>query len=144
MRLNVRCVSVYAFSIENFKRAPDEVDALMVLAEEKLLALAQRGSLLSRYGVRLNVLGRTELLPPAVRAAVHKAEDMTRTHDRAVLNLCMPYTARDEIAQAVSKTVRAAVADDLDPECVWYQHRLGNADRVRLDPSTSIPSLHTS
>jgi ditrans,polycis-polyprenyl diphosphate synthase len=118
MRLNVRCVSVYAFSIENFKRAPDEVEALMVLIEEKLLALAQRGSLLARYGVRLNVLGRTELLPPAVRAAVREAEDMTRTHDRAVLNLCMPYTARDEIEQAVSKTVRITVSDNLDPECV--------------------------
>ena len=43
MRLNIHCVSVYAFSIENFKRSPEEVDALMELAEAKLLELCQHG-----------------------------------------------------------------------------------------------------
>ena len=43
MRLNVRCVSVYAFAIENFKRTPEEVDALMTLAETKLLEICQHG-----------------------------------------------------------------------------------------------------
>ena len=43
MRLNVKCVSVYAFAIENFKRPKDEVDALMQLAEEKLYEICQRG-----------------------------------------------------------------------------------------------------
>lgn len=43
MRLNVRCVTVYAFAIENFKRSPEEVDALMTLAEEKLVEIAQHG-----------------------------------------------------------------------------------------------------
>ena len=43
MRLDVRCVSVYAFAIENFKRTPEEVDALMTLAETKLLEICQHG-----------------------------------------------------------------------------------------------------
>ncbi len=43
MRLNVRCVTVYAFAIENFKRSPEEVGALMELAEEKLVEIAQHG-----------------------------------------------------------------------------------------------------
>ena len=46
MRLNIRCVSVYAFAIENFKRSPEEVDALMELAEDKLVEIAQQGSVL--------------------------------------------------------------------------------------------------
>jgi ditrans,polycis-polyprenyl diphosphate synthase len=41
--LKVHCVSVYAFSIENFKRSEDEVSALMTLAEEKLLELCKHG-----------------------------------------------------------------------------------------------------
>ena len=41
--LNIRCVSAYAFAIDNFKRPKDEVDALMSLAEEKLLELCQHG-----------------------------------------------------------------------------------------------------
>ena len=43
MKLGVRCVSAYAFAIENFKRSPEEVDALMKLAEEKLIEMAQQG-----------------------------------------------------------------------------------------------------
>ena len=43
LRLGVKCVTVFAFSIENFKRSKDEVDALMELAENKLLEIAQQG-----------------------------------------------------------------------------------------------------
>lgn len=43
IKLEVRCVSAYAFSIENFKRSPEEVTALMDLAEEKLLELCRQG-----------------------------------------------------------------------------------------------------
>jgi ditrans,polycis-polyprenyl diphosphate synthase len=39
----VKCVTVFAFSIENFKRSEEEVDALMELAESKLLELTQHG-----------------------------------------------------------------------------------------------------
>lgn len=41
--------------------------------------------LLDEYGVRLNVVGRIELLPENVRNAVHKAEGMTRHNDRSVI-----------------------------------------------------------
>jgi len=114
LRLDVRCVSVYAFAIENFKRTPEEVDALMALAETKLLELCQHGDLLHEYGVRLNVLGRTSLLPPNVQAAIRKAEDMTRDNDRAILNLCMPYAARDEIATAVDRAVEHALSKEAE------------------------------
>lgn len=43
LRLDVKCVSAYAFAIDNFKRSPSEVDALMKLAEEKLFELSQHG-----------------------------------------------------------------------------------------------------
>jgi undecaprenyl diphosphate synthase len=43
LRLNVKCVSAYAFSIENFKRPEEEVSALMKLAEEKLMELSEHG-----------------------------------------------------------------------------------------------------
>lgn len=82
MRLGVRCVSVYAFAIENFKRSQDEVDALMALAEDKLTEMCKHGELLERHGIRLNVLGRKDLLPPRVQEVVRRAEDLTRHNDR--------------------------------------------------------------
>ena len=41
--MNIKCVSAYAFSIENFKRSPEEVDALMKLAKEKIDELCEKG-----------------------------------------------------------------------------------------------------
>ncbi|KIJ92963.1 hypothetical protein K443DRAFT_684890 [Laccaria amethystina LaAM-08-1] len=108
LRLNIQCVSAYAFSIENFKRSEDEVKALMKLAEKMLLEFCEHGDILDEYGVRLNVLGRTSLLPEEVQLAVRKAESMTRHNTRAILNLCMPYTSRDEITTAVESCIRNA------------------------------------
>ncbi|KAH7927801.1 Di-trans-poly-cis-decaprenylcistransferase [Leucogyrophana mollusca] len=112
MRLKVGCVTVYAFSIENFNRSPAEVDALMKLAEEKLREISRHGALLDKYGVRLNVLGNKSLLPPAVQAAVEEAEGLTRHNNKAVLNLCMPYTSRHEITTAVESVVRHGLFSD--------------------------------
>ncbi|KAK7060917.1 cis-prenyltransferase [Paramarasmius palmivorus] len=111
LRLNIRCVSVYAFAIDNFKRSKGEVDALMALAVNKLDELCQYGDLLSQYNVRLNVIGRTELFPPHVQEAVQRAEDLTRKNNGSILNLCMPYASRDEITAAVESCVRDAVDD---------------------------------
>ncbi|KAF8891375.1 Di-trans-poly-cis-decaprenylcistransferase [Infundibulicybe gibba] len=104
--LDIRCVSAYAFAIENFKRSPGEVDALMTLAEEKLIELCQHGDLLDKYGVRLNILGKTEMLPARVQRVVQAAVTQTRDNNRAIFNLCMPYAAQDEITTAVESCVR--------------------------------------
>ncbi|KAI0819497.1 Di-trans-poly-cis-decaprenylcistransferase [Trametes gibbosa] len=114
IKLNVRCVSAYAFSIENFKRSPEEVTALMDLAEEKLLELCRQGDILDRYGIRLVVVGHRDMLPERVLAAAEKAENMTKDNNRAIFNLCMPYTSRDEITTAVQTTIQSRLDDDTD------------------------------
>ncbi|KAI9573671.1 Decaprenyl diphosphate synthase-like protein [Boletus coccyginus] len=115
LRLRIHCVTVYAFAIENFNRPKDEVDSIMTLAEERLVEIAQRGEILDRHGVRLNVLGRRELLPPSVQAAVEKAENMTRHNNTAILNVCAPYASQDEITTAVESVIREAIdAGDRD------------------------------
>ncbi|KAG5652311.1 hypothetical protein H0H81_005461 [Sphagnurus paluster] len=114
LRLDIKCVSAYAFSIENFKRSPEEVDALMGLAEEKLVELCEHGDLLDQYGVRLNVIGRIDMLPEQVQSAVRKAERMTLHNDRAIFNLCLPYTSRDEMATAIQNCVREVIDSGSD------------------------------
>ncbi|KAF8967273.1 Decaprenyl diphosphate synthase-like protein [Flammula alnicola] len=104
------CVSAYAF--ENFKRTEEEVEALMMLAEEKLVELCEHGDLLDEYGVRLNVVGKPQLLPDSVQKAVQKAENMTCHNNRAILNLCMPYASRDEMALAVESCVQDSVTKE--------------------------------
>ncbi|KAG6328442.1 hypothetical protein ID866_10647, partial [Astraeus odoratus] len=119
LHLRVHCVTVYAFAIDNFNRPKDEVDALMKLAEERLVEIASKGHILDQYGVRLNVLGRRSLLPRNVQLAIEKAEGMTRHNKTAILNVCAPYASSHEITAAVESAIRHALAmGDLDGRCV--------------------------
>jgi len=76
----VKVVTVYAFSIENFKRSKYEVDALMEMAKVKLSQLSQHGDLLDMYGASVRVLGRTDLVKPDVLEAIDHAVELTRNN----------------------------------------------------------------
>ncbi|RHZ59983.1 undecaprenyl diphosphate synthase family protein [Aspergillus thermomutatus] len=104
-KCGVKVVTIYAFSIENFNRSKFEVDALMDMAKVKLQQMAQHGDLLDRYGARVRVLGRLDLLKPDVLEAVNRAVGMTSRNGERVLNICFPYTSRDEITGAIRDTV---------------------------------------
>ncbi|KAL8765824.1 MAG: hypothetical protein Q9209_007228 [Squamulea sp. 1 TL-2023] len=101
----VKVVTVYAFSIENFKRSKYEVDGLMDMAKVKLAQLLQHGDLLDRYGVSIRVLGQRELIKPDLLADIERATSMTSRNGDAILNVCFPYTSRDEITTAMRSTV---------------------------------------
>jgi ditrans,polycis-polyprenyl diphosphate synthase len=101
----VKVVTIYAFSIENFHRSKYEVDALMDIAKVKLSQLAQHGDLLDRYGACIRVLGRKDLLKPDVIAAIDRAVQLTSRNGDRILNICCPYTGRDEITAAIRGTV---------------------------------------
>ncbi|KAL8819344.1 MAG: hypothetical protein Q9223_002197 [Gallowayella weberi] len=101
----VKVVTVYAFSIENFKRPKYEVDGLMDMAKVKLAQLLQHGDLLDRYGVSIRVLGQRELIKPDLLADIERATSMTSRNGDAILNVCFPYTSQDEITTAIRNTV---------------------------------------
>ncbi|KAF9789665.1 Di-trans-poly-cis-decaprenylcistransferase [Thelephora terrestris] len=130
--LGVKCVTVFAFSIENFKRSEEEVGALMELAETKLLELTKHGEMLDQHGVRLNVLGRIEMLPENVQKSVRVAQEVTKNNSKSILNLCMPYTSRDEITTAVELAIQEKVASSLD----GTEHPITEADIERYMMTT--------
>lgn len=106
--LNLRgltTVTVYAFAIDNFRRSEGEVAALMEIAKTRLVELAGHGELIARYSVRVRIVGRKHLLPPDVREAVERVENMTKRNSKATLNICMPYASRDEITGAVKSVL---------------------------------------
>lgn len=77
----------------------------MDIAKVKLSQLAQHGDLLDRYGAKVRVLGRREMLKPDVLAAVDRAVELTSRNGDRILNICFPYTSRDEITSAIRDTV---------------------------------------
>ncbi|CED85630.1 dehydrodolichyl diphosphate synthetase [Phaffia rhodozyma] len=87
LRLDIQCVSIYTFSIDNFNRPQEEVGALMNLARGRFRELAEKGELLDRYSVRVNILGKTSLLPTDVQQSVKEMQDLTRHNSKAILNV---------------------------------------------------------
>ncbi|KAL2335681.1 hypothetical protein Fmac_016894 [Flemingia macrophylla] len=101
--LGVKYVTVYAFSIDNFKRKPKEVQTLMELMREKIEELLQQESLINEYGVRLHFIGDLKLLTEPVRVVVEKAMRVTAHNNQRVVLICVAYTSRHEIVNAVQE-----------------------------------------
>ncbi|KAK3014698.1 hypothetical protein RJ639_009628 [Escallonia herrerae] len=102
--LGVKCVTVYAFSIDNFKRRPEEVQSLMELMQEKIEGLIKEESIVNHYGIRVYFIGNLKLLSKPVRLAAEKAMVATASNSRAVLSICIAYTSTDEIVHAVQES----------------------------------------
>ena len=95
----VRVLTVFAFSSENWNRPADEVSGLMELLG---LAVVREIKALSDNGVRLYFVGDRSALSPKLVAALVDAERQTATNEQLVLNVCLNYGGRWDIAQAAS------------------------------------------
>ncbi|XVE87534.1 hypothetical protein DITRI_Ditri18aG0125500 [Diplodiscus trichospermus] len=104
--LGIKYVTVYAFSIENFKRRPDEVHSLMDLMLEKIEGLLMEGSIVNQYGIRVYFIGNLKLLSEPVRAAAEKVMRVTANNNKAVLLVCVAYTSSDEIVHSVEESCK--------------------------------------
>ena len=113
--LGVVAVTVFAFSIENFKREPEEVDALMALCEEKLRRMCDEEHMVQRRGVRVRVVGDLGRLTPSLRAEMQNVMRLTQDNTQALLNVCFSYTSRNEIASAVQRLSGACSEGKLLP-----------------------------
>ncbi|CAK7567172.1 MAG: cis-prenyltransferase [Sporothrix epigloea] len=112
----VEVITVYAFSIENFQRPKYEVDGLMELAKVKLEQIIQHGQLLERYGATVRVLGQRDLIRADVLEVVDRAIEVTKDNNRAALNICFPYTSREEITRSIRTTVEEFSSPQSPPQ----------------------------
>jgi short-chain Z-isoprenyl diphosphate synthase len=113
--LLVPVVTLWALSIDNFQRDPDELIPLLGIIEEKIADLAemQRTARLPR---RIRVVGRTELLPESTREVIARAEAETAHVCPFQLNIAVGYGGREEITDAVRRMIadRLARGDSLE------------------------------
>ncbi|CAN4085897.1 unnamed protein product [Withania somnifera] len=102
--LGVKYITVYAFSIDNFKRSPEEVASLMKLMQEKIDELTKEESIVNRLGIRIYFQGNLKLLSDHVRTAAERAMVKTSCNSKAVLSICVAYSSTDEIVHAVQES----------------------------------------
>jgi undecaprenyl diphosphate synthase len=127
LRLGVEVLTVYSFSLENWKRPPDEVRALMDLCVTYLDGEADH---LKREGVRVRTIGRREGLPQGVLDAIDRITQATSECRAMTLCIAINYGSRAEIADAARLLALDASAGKIDASEIdenALERRLGTA-----------------
>jgi undecaprenyl diphosphate synthase len=127
-RLGVKALTLYAFSVENWKRPRHEVETLWRLLR---YYLKQELPELQRNDVRLQAIGRLEALPAAVRGELEAAVEATANNRGLLVNLAINYGGRAEIVDAVNAVLEMARLD-------------GSLDTLRMDEDLIATNLYTA
>ena len=104
-RLGVRCLTLYAFSKENWKRPRAEVETLWRLLHYYLGREVPR---LMANNIQMRAIGRTQALPEKVRRELAEAIHLTSENTGMILNLAINYGGRSEIVDAVNRLISEA------------------------------------
>lgn len=110
MEKNISCLSLFAFSSENWSRPIDEVNFLMELFVQ---ALQNELSELNAHGVKMRFTGDRGVLAPALQLQMNEAEELTRSNQQLILNVVMNYGGKWDITNATKKICQAVASGDL-------------------------------
>jgi len=111
--LNIRMVTIWILSTENLQRPPEELDGLLQLIETKMRDAAHDPKT-HAHRMRIRAIGKLELLPESVKAAIHEAEEATRDYDGFFLNVAVGYGGRQEIVDAVQRLLQERQMQGMD------------------------------
>ena len=121
--LGIKYLTLYAFSVENWNRPKDEVDALMKYLVHYLKTETAE---LNKNNVRLEVIGQIYRLPEVVQEHLRKSIATLAKNNGLTLIMALSYGGRTEIVDAVRSIAQKAKAGELDPaditEQVFEQH----------------------
>ena len=109
----VKYLAVYAFSTENWRRAPSEVRFLMGYSRRVLRA---RRNQLNSWGVRVRWCGREKRLWKSVLQELKTAEALTRHNTGTQLVMCLNYGGRSELADAAREVAKRVAAGEIRAE----------------------------
>lgn len=114
LELNIRIITVYAFSTENISRDTNEVKGLLELFKKNFYLLGD-DKRVHKYKIKVTVLGEIDLLPEDVQEAINYALDKTRDYDEYFLNLAIAYGSRQEITSAIKNIATDAKDGKINP-----------------------------
>ncbi|MHC4595175.1 MAG: isoprenyl transferase [Planctomycetota bacterium] len=116
----IESLTLYSFSLENWKRPQDEINALMHLYTQYLVGIRD---MLERNNVKLIHLGRTDGLPESVLNELNKTMELTSANTGMILALALNYGGRAEIVDATQKIAQEYKSgqlclEDIDENCI--------------------------
>ena len=119
-KIGLEYITVYAFSTENWKRAEDEVSALMMLLQNYLDDYSKRAD---TETIRVKILGDISALSEGMQKSIKKCMERTKDNTGVTFNIALNYGGRDEIVKAI-KQIASDVKqnkisiDDIDEQMV--------------------------
>ncbi|KAA0006536.1 MAG: di-trans,poly-cis-decaprenylcistransferase [Thermoplasmata archaeon] len=117
LELGIKILTVYAFSTENFNRSKKELDVLFKLCRQAIED-AYHDERIHKNRIKVNVIGKLELLPEDIRDAAKKLMEKTRNYKNYVLNIALAYGGRQEIVDAIREIARKVREGKINPEDV--------------------------
>ena len=126
--LGIQYLTLYGFSLENWKRPAKEIADLMGLLR---LYLRKEISELHREGVRIRFIGDRSMLAADIISLIEMSEQKTRANTKLDLVIALSYGSRQEITAAVRELARKVAAGELTPDSIdeeMLQERLYTAD----------------
>jgi undecaprenyl diphosphate synthase len=126
-RLGIQVLTLYAFSVENWKRPAAEVSTLMALLKRYL---RPELNTLLRNNIRFRVIGRAGELASDIRRELEMAEEKTAANGGMLFNIALNYGGRAEIVEAAKKALAAGIqAEELDePRFASFLYTSGQPD----------------
>lgn len=112
-KLNIKYLSLYAFSTENWKRPQEEIDGLM-----KILVYYIRSELekIHENNIRIQVMGDITKLPKTPREEIEKAIEKTKNNSKMILNIGLNYGGRDEIIYGIKNILEDIKMGKIDED----------------------------
>lgn len=111
--IGIKYLTLYAFSTENWKRPKLEVNALMQLL---VSALRDEVKTLNKNGIKLNVIGDTEKLPPYCQRQLKESLEKTANNTHMMLTLALNYSGRWELEKAVQDIAKDVQDNKITPQ----------------------------
>jgi tritrans,polycis-undecaprenyl-diphosphate synthase [geranylgeranyl-diphosphate specific] len=140
LSLDVKSITLYAFSTENFRRPSHEVEEIMRIAEEKLRKVLM-DERIHKNEVQVKAIGRRNLLPESLQKLIEEVEERTKRYNKHFLNIAIAYGGRAEIVDAAKEIAEKVEKGELAPkeinEAVFEQY-LYTAHMPKQDPDLII------
>lgn len=138
--LDVKSITLYAFSTENFRRSPKEVEEIMQIVEKKLREVLEDESI-HKNKVRVKAIGRLDLLPKKLQEMIRRVEESTKDYNERFLNVALAYGGRAEIVDATKKIAQKVESGDLSVKEIneqLFEKYLYTAHMPKQDPDLII------
>ncbi len=103
--LDIKEITLYAFSVENFKRSKEEVNFLMKLFEKEFSRLG-KDRRIKENKIKIKFIGERKLLNKKLQEIMKELEEKTKDYDNYQINFAVAYGGRQEILAAVKKLLR--------------------------------------